>query len=270
MREAQSLGRVDTGPSPRIWHNCPWHAIQQGTRRGIAKHEDFENFPDLSTTAVTGLYASYAATGATIKGNLVDEFGVAELTVDADADQEAIIQSSGGIGTMIEFINPTTANPHEIWFEARYKLTAAVFAGNSFIGFQESVVPATGTVITTSGVMTDHDFFGFSTLEATPTILNLTYKEEGSTVQVPITTVATMATGTWINVGFHYNPLWPNGHKIAVYANNDKNATKVTKANMDAATFPKDVAMAFTAAIMNVTDIEAMTIDWYRVAMLEL
>lgn len=266
IRGGQNLEFVDTGPSRRLWSECPWDDIGRSVK-GVKLYDDFGNVPSLSTTALTGQYACFADTGGTIVGSGVNEFGGVILTVDADDNQACEIQTGGGSGVLADFIDPAVATPHDIWFECRFQLSAVV--GNCFFGLMEPFTPA-GDHITDAGALADKGLVGFSTLEATPTILNFTYKKTGQTVQVPITTVHTMVAATAVSVGFHYrNNGNPSDRKICVFKNNVLQTTGVTAAMIAAAAFPDGVMMALTAAIKNVTDITASTLHWWKFAMVQ-
>lgn len=266
IRGGQNLEFTDTGPSRRLWQDCPWGDIGR-TIRGVKFEDFFENTPSLSTTAVTGKYACFADTGATILGSGVNEFGGVIMTVDADDNQACEIQTGGATGVLANFIDPAVGTPNDVWFECRFQLSALV--GNSFFGLMEPATPA-GDFITDSGALKDTGLVGFSTLEGTPTILNFTYKKNGQTVQVPITTVHTMVAATAVNVGFHYRyNANPTDRKICVFKNNALQTTGVTAAAIAAATFPDAVLMALTATIKNVTDITASTLHWWKFAMVQ-
>jgi hypothetical protein len=174
---------------------------------------------------------------------------------------------AGQAGAMVKFVNPAVAAPFDVYFEARFSLGAVV--GNCFVGLMEYVTPA-GDHITDSGVLIDKDFIGFSTLEATPTILNFTYKEEGSTVQVPIVNLETLAADEVVQVGFAYRPsVHPSSRWVSVYENNVMAATGITKANCQAATFPLAALLCPTIAVKNVTDITSLRVEWIAAGMIQ-
>ena len=263
IRGVQPTGQVDQNWSRLLWKDCPWQDIGH-TVEGVKFEDNFENVPILSTTAVTGKYACFGDTGATIVASATDPLGGVVLTVDADDNQEACIQTYGALAN---FIDPATGTaPYDVWFEAQFELSAVV--GNCFFGLMEYFTPA-GDHITDAGALADKGLVGFSTLEATPTILNFTFKKAGQTVQVPITTVHTMVAATKVAVGFHYLSNNPTAKRITVFKNNVIQATGVTKAQIEAATFPDNVPMSLTAAIKNVTDITASTMNRWRCAMVK-
>jgi hypothetical protein len=275
IRGGQPLEFADTGPSRRLWAECPWDDIGQ-TVKGVKFYDDFANTPNLSAAAATGKYTCWEDSGTgTLVGSGVDEFGGLIMTGDAADNQEEAIQTGGGTGVLANFIDPAVATPHDVWFECRFQLSALV--GNCFFGLMQPFV-LDGDAITDSGVLKDTGLVGFSTLEATPTILNFTYKKNGQTVQVPITTVHTMVAATAVSVGFHYRyNANPSARKICVFKNNVLNATGVPfvpltstpTVGIQHATFPDGVMMALTAAIKNVTDITASTLHWWKFAMVQ-
>lgn len=277
MREATSLGVVDNSPSPRIWQNCPWHAIRSGTRRGIVFHDDFENmFNAASTEQATSAYMTLAENGGTVAAlaDPVGAFGALALLTSATDNDQTSILSGGGTGGAFAFLDPavvespTDLTPHEIWFEARFKVSA-ITGMLAFVGFAgEGANVDNGTMADTTGALTGAaDTLGLKIVQSA---LTLSFSRGGVEFVTPIT-VATLVADTYIKAGFHYNPNWPTAHKIAGYANNDKIATKVTLANIQAATFPDGDALCLHAVAKNETAAaRTVTVDWWRAAVLEL
>src|SRR3990172_2705386 len=215
IRGATNTGQADQNWSRLLWKDCPWKDIGD-TVEGVKFEDNFEDFETIAVAAThTGRYNGWVDTGGTIVQSTTDPLGGVIFTVDADDNQEATIQTPGALAN---FIDPATGTmPFDVWFEVQYELSAVV--GNSFLGFMESFAPA-GDHITDAGALADKGLIGFSTLEATPTILNFTYKKAGQTVQVPITTVHTMVAATKIAVGFHYLSNNPTAKRITVFKNN--------------------------------------------------
>jgi hypothetical protein len=266
IRGGQNLEFVDTGPSRRLWAECPWDDIGR-TVRGVKYEDYFVNFPTavVATSNISQLYRTWVDTGGTIVQSLTDPLGSAVALLDTTTNDAASIQT----GNLASFINPASATPYDVWFECRFSI--ATITDSCFFGLAAYQAPATAAIITDGDIMADIGLIGFSTLQATPTFLNLTYKKNGTAVQVPITTVATLAAGTIISAGFHYRIANPTSRKITAFANGVMKPTGVTGASIALSTFPAAVPMALTAAIKNFTTTAGagFTMKWWRVAMVE-
>lgn len=260
---------------PALWYECPWDDIgRPGGVEGVTFEDAFERLPTLVSGSIVGNYASFVDAGGALAVSTTDPMGSLVMTVDADDDQEACIQAA--YGPKVTFNDPGgTLALYDIWFDAQFELSALV--GNSFFGFMEYFTPA-GDHITNAGALADKGLIGFSTLEATPTILNLTYKKTGTAVQVPIVNTNTMVAATKVSVGFHYRSVNPTARRITAFVNNVRLPTGITKAMMALATFPganvlaptTPIPMVLTAAIKNVTDITATTLYRWRMAMVKV
>jgi hypothetical protein len=237
-------------------------------------------FSAASTEQVTSAYGTLAENGGTVSAladpagtgaaaaDLHGAFGaVALLTSATDNDQTSII-SGGSTGGAFVFGDPANIGPYEVWFEARFKVSA-ITGMLAFVGFAgEGANVDNGTMADTTGALTGAaDALG---LKIVQTALTFSFSRGGVEFTTPIT-VATLVADTYISAGFHYNPLWPNAHKIAIYANNDKVATKVSLTNIQTATFPDGDSLCLHAVAKNETAAaRTVTIDWWRAAALEL
>jgi hypothetical protein len=273
IRGGQNLEFVDTGPSRRLWAECPWDDIG-GTVRGAKFFDDFENTPTLSTSAVTGKYASFADAGCTITQLADKSFGEIQLLLDGNTDEDdCIIQSGGNTGGMARFLDPTIATPHDVWFEARFKVSnITAGSGTVFCGLMSEGAAAANGVVTTADILANEDLIGFAILNAAPSVLQFTYKRIGQTAVVPIATVHTMVADTYVNVGFHYRyAANPVARKICVLKNNVLNPVGVTKANIEAVGFPDSNALALTLGSTTSVSVVAknITMDWWKVATVE-
>lgn len=258
IRGGMPLGMVDKTLSRKLWRDFPWQSVGNPHWKGSFFIDNF--------TSGLGKWTTFIDTGGSISpsvDNTDDELGAVDLITDAD-DNQAVEMQAGQAGAMVKFVNPASAAYYDVYFEARFSLGAVV--GNSFVGLMEYVTPA-GDHITDSGVLQDKDFIGFSTLEATPTILDFTHKEEGSTVQVT-SAVETLAADEVVQAGFAYRPAdHPTTRWISVYEANVLAATGVTKANCQAATFPLNALLCPTIAVKNVTDITSLRVEWIACGM---
>ena len=248
-----------------LWHGCPWDDIgRPGGVAGVKFEDNFENFPTalVATSNITQKYRTWVDTGGTIVQSLTDPLGGAVMTLDTTSNDAASIQT----GNLFNFIDPATGTqPFDVWFDAQFEI--GTLTDSFFVGAMVYQAPATAALITDGDVLGgtgDVGFVGFGAVQAAPTLLTLTYKKNGQTVQVPIASLATMVAGTKIAVGFHYKGINPTARRISAYKNNVLQATGVTKTAIEAAAFPDAVPMALTAAIKNFTTTVGASMVLYR------
>jgi hypothetical protein len=279
IRGGQNLEFVDTGPSRRLWAECPWDDIG-GTVRGVKFYEDFSGYPSWATltnptiAAASAInpfkHATYFDTADTIKQSASQPMGALEMVSAATDNNEAWQQPGGGAGGGFSFVAPATATPYDVWYEIRFKLLAvtANVSSSVFLGFGEEGMAVANTKVDDTMAMADKDFIGFNSLTASISTLSFTYKKNGTTVQVPLT-AATLVADTFVTVGFHYRyAANPSARKICVFRNNVLNATGVTAAAIAASTFPDSEEMSPLWGHKNSSAAAAtLTIAWIKAAM---
>lgn len=248
--------------SPRLWGNAPIENWALGIG-GYYASDDFRNFSQHITDQHTQQYASYIDTGVTIKQN-ENQYGVLEVAGnDADND-EGSIQAAGADGAEV-YIDDGT--PRLLIFEFRAKKASvsdnalAFFCGLAAPGFANA-----NALVDDTGAVKDDDFIGFSVLHDNGEELDFTYKASGQTVQVPLAALASLSADTFFNAGFILNPNAPPSKRITVFYNNTEQTTYVTQTNIEAATFPKDVALARALATKVGAAAESkFQMDWWAV-----
>jgi hypothetical protein len=264
----QSGGR---GLSPRVWGKLVGQAASpDGDNNLYGAFDDFINIgPSLAVAANVGYYASegglyksYEDTGGTIAQSATIMGGAVVLTTDADTDDENWITGGAGTGAYCQ-ISDTAGSDKPLAFEARWKTSAVV--GNAFVGLSEPA-RAVADQITDAGAMVDKDFIGFVLLEGAPTTLKFVYRKEGGAMQTVLSYGTAIAADTWVKTGFFYDPTAEPSKRIKIYVDNVEQSTYVTATNIAASTFPDAQPLVFLAGHKNVTDITALTLDWYAVA----
>lgn len=258
---------ADTGRmwTPGIWDDIPWDAIVAGTKEGNVFFDDFHNVPDMVTGSNTGIYATFNDATSVVSQAADDEHGALVMTTDADDNQEIWITTGGNKGGAFKFIKPSAATPHIIAFECRYKISS-ITTGSSFIGFGEEGLAA-GDTLTDAGVIADKDVIGFYTPEADPDGMDFAYMKESGTLKINNSDVHTWVADTYVKAGFVYDYRSANDKQISVWINGIRQATYVSKTLIEVtADFPAGEELALLAGHKNVTDIETMTIDWWKAA----
>jgi hypothetical protein len=265
---------VDTGPSRRLWRDCPWDSIQNGSVRGTAFFDDFDNVSAL----LDDYYEKFVDAGCTITQLADKSFGEIQLLLDGNTEEDdCVIQTGGNTGGLARFIDPANlpagiTTTHDVWFEARIKVSSiSASTGSVFVGLMAENAAGANGVISTADVVADKDCIGFAILNSAPSVLQFTFKRAGQTVQVPIATVHTLVADTYVTVGFNYVSGNPTARRIMVFKNNVANATGVTKANIEAVTFPDGDSLSLTAGLTSPPTPAAknLIMDWWRVATVE-
>lgn len=268
------LSDVNTqrGPSGRIWNSCPLEggSLARGVD-GILFSDDFINAPVLSTSAATGLYASYADTGVTIT-QTAKKNGELALVQDGTDNDEAWIQAGGNTGAPFVI---SESLMYEVWLEARFKLsTVADDVAAIFIGFAEEGLAAANSKVDNTGVMADKDLLGFNSVHVnggtagTNALLNVTYNKASGTMTNAIANVQTMVADTYYKVGLHYNPWAPTSKRLAFFVDGVEQSTYLTSAQLAAAIFPAGEEMHLLAGSKaGAGTASTLTLDWWQAAM---
>jgi hypothetical protein len=190
---------------------------------------------------------------------------VVAITTDAGDEDEGSIQGGGNTGGSYEFVKQATAVPYTIAFEARIK-KSLITSGCMFVGLGGEGMAANSLMVDATGAMIDDDWIGFHV--APLATLTFSYKADAQTVQNLIATASTLEAATWVKVGFVYNYRNSNAKQIKVYVNGVVNATYVTKALFDAATFPSGAEMAPIFGGKNITAVAGTySMDWWKMAL---
>lgn len=260
---------ADTGRmwTKSIWDHIPWDQIQAGEREGWVFFDDFINMPDLAAAdAKDTKYGTFMTASGTIKQGVASEFGELVITLAAADNDEGYLVTGGDTGGLMQVIKQATDVPHTVAFEARVK--SSTLLGSLFAGFCEEGLAAADGLFSDTGVFTDKDYLGFSQVEATPTLIDFGHnKESGTDVKVG-TGIHTLVADTYVKLGFFYDYRHSNVQQIKVFVNGVINASYTTKTQIDDATnFPAGEEMVLMLAVKNVTDIKALTVDWWRAAL---
>ena len=253
--------------SPKLWG--PHAPIEQWAHGigGYYAFDDFRNTPQMISAQNVAKYASYIDTGVTIKQN-EDEYGVLEFAGnDADNDEGSII-AGGNTGGEVRIVSDALKLTI---FEARLKKASIANNALAFaIGLGAPGYAAADALVDNTGALKDDDFIGFHVTQAAGGTLTFTYRASGQTAQVPIATLATLTADTYFKVGFRVDPNRPPSQRITVVYNNTEQGTFVTQANIEAATFPEDVALARVLATKVGEAAESkLQLDWWALGQKE-
>lgn len=261
------------GPSPALWHKCPFNEILIDPNRGWATFDDFDAWASGPTnTTAYGRYATFCSDGGYIRQVLAttNVHDRTVLSLSSDGDNEGASVISGGCPVIVD-----QTYPKEFWFEARVKVSTITDTKfGLLVGLiHPHTVPTAILPITAAGAIGDVDMIGFHRLEADGDKFDTVYKASGQTQQtvkadaIDLSTCdfATNYEGQWIKLGMHFD-----GTIITFYADGAPLADTVTATAIAAATFPEEVFLSPFIALLNATGTTpgAAYIDWWRVAQL--
>lgn len=245
------------GPSPIIWGDCP--AVEMLADPGVGDHI-YDNFALANLTNGDG----YQGLGDTVPVRVVDTLeGRVSVTTGGTNNHQSLLATSVDLG----HISDAAGEEAELWFEARVKMSAVTDYG-MFIGLAaEADVAVNFLADNTGDLVATADCIGFHVLAASPTSVGTVYQKGSQTKQAVETGVHTMAADTYVRLGFKYDPAADDDSKIRFFVNGVETATKVTAANIAAATFPDSVNLAFLATAKTGEAVtKSLVIDWWRFA----
>ncbi len=267
---------TDRNPSPNIWSDCPWLAIEKGVIDGTVLYDDFDDFllPGTQTTEISlgrykvyntgaGVWQTDAMPHSTTPGQAG---GIISNLCDTDGDAAAI-------GTQASPFLLTTTQQGKLWFEARVATTSILTdTGQWFVGLCENAVitygaatPLANADATASGAA----MIGFNRLEDGLNVLNFSYADHAAAwTNIQASCNTTLAANTWIKLGFKIDFTGSSSRYVRAFVDNVECTSAMTKAALLALTH-LDVkglgpCMAFFADSGGTADYTYL--DWWRVA----
>tara|TARA_Y100000593_G_scaffold26096_1_gene51893 strand:+ start:2131 stop:2991 length:861 start_codon:yes stop_codon:yes gene_type:complete len=238
---------------------------------GNAAFGFFDNFHSFQASTLEGPYRILEGTGCTIEqiADTANEKGLVQLALDGNAENdEAVLQWGRGLGA------PFKLADRDLVFEARFsvsQITAGKYSLACGLG-ETSMGAADGLFVDSTQALADKNFIGFVSLNAEGASLDAAYKADGQTYQdggtkSKLDALHTMVADAYFKVGFRYRA---HPKKLEFYVNNVLpggmiTPSRLTRAEIDASTFPDDV---FLAPIIGVKDAAGDTalnvkLDWW-------
>jgi hypothetical protein len=217
------------GPSPAIWADCPWEAMDEDPTLGMKFWDDFTVIGNADMTSAyansIGQWSSYGYAGAQLNDGQ-KEGGVIKLSSNGDNEGLTLLSSAGSFRFCSA--NSTTAPNYsqKMWFETRIAKSVITTAHISvFVGLMAptlaSGLPAAAQPWTTTDdtLMTAGDTFGFNLAGTTstrggPTEVGTSFCLASGTINYPTNLTALMAaTGqtvlaadTYVKLGWIFDP----------------------------------------------------------------
>jgi len=240
----------DALPSNSIWGRIA------GDDSFVIVHDDFARFD--ATTLLTEGGIIIVESGSAAANLATTALGVVRMTTQA-ADNDAVNyvmgQNVAGIGKFYA--------GHRFAWEA-YISPVQIAAADLFIGVAQEALGADG-LIADADTLADVDFVGFSTLVATPTVLNAKYNTaSGGGITTVKTAVQTMVAASWYKLG-----AYCDGERVTFYLN----GTPITGCAIEhpilitATNFPDGEEMTLYAGIKSTASTAvSLDIDWARLA----
>lgn len=264
--------------SPAIWHDCPIEQLMAGRTPGVFFDDHFVSAPDTGTiTSATniGPYEYFAESGGSITPSVTasNGRGAVNLVSGTTGDADVVLSLGGGAPFCI---SDTAGEDFKLWFEARLLISSVSDDGvQYFIGLTEEDRAAAAGIFSGSGsttigtAMSDIDYIGFVRLDGSTTGLGFAYNKAGASDQLVIAAAATLAAGTYVNVGFRYDPTAPAAKRISVFVNGSMLSTHVTATMIAASHFPDAEELTMTMGVApDTTNSGTMTVDRWTCAQL--
>lgn len=278
------------GHSRAIWSDCPWFDLINGTRDGMAFHDDFNrsmiqaaNVAASATTLPDPWVAFTDSTAAsTIASAVEPSSAVGAVTLNITTANEGIhmgLFTQKNLGTIISGTNlagtaglglasaASTPFLNKVWLEARLKVsTVAANEISFFFGLMEKArVITLGTIATGSAAPAAVDHFGWFKAGG-GTVAAQTFISDG-TATVQNATAATLVADTYINLGLTWDGTSGTLGLGKFWVNGVADATTVTSATTQ---FPLAEGLSpYIGAISGSTaGDDIVTVDWVRFAFL--
>lgn len=278
--------------SQNIWHDCPWDSILNGE---IAGHCQYIG----GGLGAHGLITS-PTTEAALVGLPLSGFGSSGSTIttfSAPGGGLVLTEATDNEGNYIRASNCPfliTKLGGKLWFEMRIKQNQGAVAAGTAIGANvqnwigglwsdvacSAVVPlsaANPPIMATTG-----DFVGFRMPEAGSGVVTFGYdtNDADQTVDGEVVTnasVATMTNGTFINLGFVFDPLdedrinttSPGAATLSYFVNNIRGSSFKTIPDATATDFPATKQLGLMCGqLLGASTSTLLTIQWMRCAQL--
>lgn len=254
--------------SPNVWQRFPEQTLQRirnGDINGVVFEDDFNHIPVLTTPTITTQanygngWKAFGDAGNTAVSGGGAEGGTIVLATDADNDSAVSIAT---ISLPFKIINTYG----DFAFECRLK-TASIsdsVGHGIFVGLVEQQTLSAIIPIAADGTMADANFVGFHRLEGDGDQIDTVYKANGVTqVSAADQLHTALVADTYTKLGMSYDH---NDGYFRFFQNNKELATKYALPSAAGTDFPNDVFMGLCVAVLNITDISTVTVDWIRAA----
>lgn len=230
------------GPSPALWSDCPYLALQYGAKEGFVYFNDFMG--PIDPTDDTGWAITNTTTGKIAAGT-TEQGGT--IVFDSNGNTT----SDDGIEAQLTNCLVKPAAGRKIWFEARVKMNDATDL--YFIG-----LAGVDTTLMAAGVVDDVvDKCGFYH-EAASTDNYISAISSRLTSEEKDTDIGANADGTYVKLGFKIDGL----SRVDFYRNGI-----VVASCTDANDIPNAVMCLSAVSKIEVAGADAeMTVDWVRIA----
>lgn len=242
---------ISTDGFSGFWGDCRIIDSSELFREVYGVTEQFLNFVPLTSTGLTndGRYHCFIENSATVI-QTTDRAGSIEIVTGSTDDNEITLQALQNLtaGGGVFQISQVAANKRKLWFETTIDVAEIAGTESSFIGLCENFVPGAGDVLVDATMVpkSTTSLVGFHFVEGDTTTFDFIYQETGQTLTIPLNGIGALVAGTKVRLGFKYDPTRDNANQITIYVNGVPQGTKITFANIAAATFPEAIPLVPT------------------------
>lgn len=258
------------GRSPRIW-DLFFRSLQSPDigRSPFGHFEDFGNFggvaPAISgaVAGASGGFATYTDTATTASSvtQIAHSNGVARLLAGATAHHEASMQAGGATGATWSVAASKASKVRG--FEARVRVPTGLTSVNqgAFIGLVTAGNAVADFMANTTLAIKDANLVGFHMPIGAGSAVRPVFRKVGYAINDTLGVVNTYVAGTWVKLGFVYDPNADASEALTFYVNNQRVAY-LTQVQVDSI-FPVDALMSPIIAIktLNTTGAQ-LDVDW--------
>jgi hypothetical protein len=258
------------GLSPRIWDRFKRTLQSPDAGRSPFFHlEDFGNFAEVapaisgSTTGASGGFATFqstATTTSTIK-QTSNENGAIELLAGATAHHQVTVQAGGTAGAT--FMVAASRAGGVRGFEARVRVPtgSASAAQGAFVGVAAAGNAATNFLVNTTMAVKDTNLAGFHFPIGATNVIRPVCRKSGVAVVDTIGVVKTYTAGTWVKLGFLYDPQADSAEALTFYVDNVR-VGYMSQTEVDAS-FPVGIFMSPILSVKSLDTTGAkLECDW--------
>ena len=248
-------------PSTIIWADCPMVELMHDPGKGHHHFDDFRGYTETATGVGNSSGLPVFEGNCTMTQEASGSNGSALAILCTTNNEEAALQC-GQTGVMS--ISPD--NGGKLWFECRIK-KSSITEGNVFVGLAQGGAGVADFINDAGTDFSDVSLIGFNQFEADEDAFDFCYQNSGQAFQTVLGDAATVTAGTYVKLGFVFDPNAPAAEKIKIYVDGVEKTTFVTEANMQAATFPSGDTMSPLIAIKadSANDL-TVSLDWWRAA----
>lgn len=250
---------VVSGPSRRLWGDCPIHEILTDPAAGYGFFDDFTKgglitSPTTSAALVGIPYSGFGSSGSTI------------TYANAAGGGVVLAETTDNEGASIFTLNHVFrfgVSYQPLWFEASITpSTTATTEQSMFVGLADATAKTATVPLTATSTLADLNLVGFHKLETDLTSVKTVYKADSVTAVTLQTCTSALTAATATKLGFKRG----RDNVLRFFIDGVEQTTTYTIADDLGTDFPNDVLMAPCIAMLlgAAASDNTLTVNWWR------